>query len=161
MALRSSTTPNGSVWLGSNSGQLTRVELASGATEQYGVPERVYAFSTSHFFDDDNQVLWVTGLGFTRIDVATGLVKVYSFDASNPGAVANQLWSVDQGTDGHLWLASSSGIHEFDPATGTYVALYHDALPIPEATDARFGPDGLLWSSRVPHCRVSTPRPAR
>ncbi len=108
-------------------------------------PEQVYAFSSSSYFDEDAQQLWITGLGLARIDLASEQVEVFSFDAENPGSVVNQLWSVDRRDDGSLWLASSNGVHEFDPVTGQYVDLHYESFPSTGSTDARFGPDGRLW----------------
>ncbi len=108
-------------------------------------PEQVYAFSSSTYFDAEAQHLWVTGLGLARFDVTNQEVEVFSYDAENPGSVVNQLWSVDRRDDGSLWLASSNGVHEFDPVNGEFVELHYEPLPSPGSTDARFGPDGRLW----------------
>lgn len=142
---------DGSVWFRSPFGNGVGVvrptgviELLIGESVDEG-PEQVYAFNTSQFYDRDKQQLWVTGLGLARIDMATADVQVYSFDPTNPGSVLNQLWSVDRGPDGTLWLASSNGVHEFDPSAGEYVALHRDDLPITGVTDGRFDADGTLW----------------
>jgi len=112
----------GTLWLGSTFGVL-RFDPTSGASLRYGLgPEETPRADVNRLLLTDDG-LWVAG--------GSGRPGLYHIDldadppiASGPGTRGLELegegvFDIHPGPDGVLWLATSSGLVRYDPATGS------------------------------------------
>ena len=116
------------------------------------------------FVDTLEQVLWLgTGMGLTRLDPASGMVRTYQSSPDDPNSLAdNIVRKVFRDKDGQLWVGCyNHGLSLYRPATDDFANFSHkvpglDSLRVrlPRLNEswlnsfkaiAQTPKDGLLW----------------
>lgn len=89
----------------------------------------VYAFA------EVNQNLWIgtNGLGLSKMDLETGLVKNYPFNSDTIRSLwDNTVYALESDINGNIWVGSySGGLSQFDPLTETFKHIYNDMEHFP------------------------------
>ena len=101
---------------------------------------------------DSRGVLWATtdGQGLCKIEFSSdgNSLTIKHFDKQD-GMPSNSASSVTEGRDGNLWVATSSGLVEFDPVNDIIIDIYMQADEV-VGSHFTFGsnfksPDGLVY----------------
>ena len=101
----------------------------------------------NQIFGDSKSRIWIAtaGAGIKRLDPASG--TFVSYDRSD-GLLHNNVRSIVETPDGHLWLGTASGISDFEPETGKFRNYsYSDGILTNEFSEqaALRTADGKLW----------------
>ncbi len=65
----------------------------------------------------DPGVVWVSGFGLSRLDVATGTFRLYTTEDGLPN---NTVYGALEDDRGMIWVSTNNGLSRFDPATETF-----------------------------------------
>jgi ligand-binding sensor domain-containing protein/signal transduction histidine kinase len=132
---------SGVLWL---AGQGLLARLVGGHVSpvhpQQGLPES----NGRALFEDSNGRFWV-GLRFGGVSVAARPSdRGFQFTnySSDTGLAGNAVWCVTEGDDGRLYLGTSNGIEQLDPATGR---TRHFALSGGKVTNCVRAGNGSIW----------------
>ena len=98
-------------------------------------------------------MLWIatSSMGLVRLDTNTGKFTTFLMDPTQPDSQAVN-WTQDVYSDGtSLWVASSTGLFLFDPATGKFTHHYteKDGLPSNSVVSVLGDAQGNLWVGTV------------
>ena len=108
--------------------------------------------AVTSFALDSRGVLWATtdGQGLCKIEFSSdgNSLTIKHFD-KQVGMPSNSVSSVTEGRDGKLWVATTSGLVEFDPESDSIVDIYMQADEV-VGSHFTFGsnfksPDGLVY----------------
>ncbi len=116
----------GTLWVGTWYAGASRTDLASGGFDRIrAVPGKANTLSSSQVVniagDADGNIYFATLDGLNRLDAATGTIKVYRHEASDPRGIAdNRIDLIVPQSDGLWWLGTESGLGRFDPKTGRF-----------------------------------------
>jgi hypothetical protein len=101
--------------------------------------------------DDAERVWRATPQGLQRIDPpqngseTDSKCSSFLYHTGNSGLLADAVWDVALDSWGHLWVATSRGLHIFDRQKGWLALTGPDGLPLEEVTHLALCPDGTLW----------------
>lgn len=97
------------------------------ATSSYKKVQEGSDLVINNFLIDSRGILWAAtdGAGLCRIDIPSegGSVTVRSID-KNSGMPSNTASSITEDGKGHLWVATTAGLVEFDPVNETILKTY-------------------------------------
>ena len=108
--------------------------------------------AVTSFALDSRGVLWATtdGQGLCKIEFSSdgNSLTIKHFDKQD-GMPSNSVSSVTEGRDGKLWVATTSGLVEFDPESDSIIDIYMQADDV-VGSHFTFGsnfksPDGLVY----------------
>jgi ligand-binding sensor domain-containing protein/signal transduction histidine kinase len=129
---------DGTLWVGCDQ-FVNKFDPATEAFTRYPVP------FVSHISQDGAGMLWLaTSTGLYGLDRATGRIRHYSHDPSDPSSLSgSDITMTGEDKGGRFWVANTKGLDEFDRGTGK--ATLHFPLP----GDARFSfyedRFGIFW----------------
>ena len=74
----------------------------------------------------------------------------FPIDHNGPHSLLGPVWHISQDRAGLLWLATSTGLHRLDPATGTFRHYSHNpsdpaSLSSSAVTSTYEDREGTLW----------------
>jgi len=111
----------GFLWFGSDSGAIrydgSRMHVLRAHPDSR---PRISSDNASHVFVDRDGILWLGtwGGGLDRIDLATGEVRNWRFDAADADSLASDhVQSLYQDSAGTLWIGTGAGLMRMDTAT--------------------------------------------
>ena len=129
------------LWLGTDQSELLKYNLDTGRISPFKINSDLKYSITSIFQDDTNSnVLWIgsLGIGFYSFDQKkekfTDLKYPAAFDTvKNRRALLNIsgfffVTAIIGSENNRLWLSTLHGLHEYDPATGSYISYLHDPI---------------------------------
>ena len=130
---------DGALWVGCDE-FLNKFGPATETFTRYPVP------FVTHISQDTAGTLWLaTGTGLYRLDPATGQIRQYSHDPSDPSSLSsNDVKSSGEDKEGRFWVANREGLDEFDRRTGKVTLRVPLREPLPEFSfyEDRFG---VFW----------------
>lgn len=101
--------------------------------------------------EDEKGNLWVTydeGVGLARYDYTRGCYIRYRINDQSNNYAVNSMTSIKKDSKGKLWIATrGSGIYQFDPMTGDFIAYNDPAIDFGEQVRKRIYIDqnDKLW----------------
>ncbi|MEX2565659.1 MAG: two-component regulator propeller domain-containing protein, partial [Cyclobacteriaceae bacterium] len=97
----------------------------------------------------DNNILWVSDFGLTRIDLSDNSVQSFNHNPENPNSISsNLIFGIYQEPDRSLWLTTDQGLNHFDPETESVIAYTEeDGLPTNFTESVLPGENNGLWIS--------------
>ncbi|WP_426416648.1 two-component regulator propeller domain-containing protein [Aestuariirhabdus sp. LZHN29] len=114
-----------SVWAGTASGGLNRLDLTTGVVTRFvhdpANPASLSSNKVRSLYRDNQGRLWVgTWGGGLNLLQADGSFLRYSHQEGDKSSLSdNRATAIEQAADGKLWVATMEGLNLFDPATGT------------------------------------------
>lgn len=132
--------PDGSLWIGTDSGGLNRYDPGTGQfTTWRHDPEQAASLSANRVLSllrDANSALWVgTAAGLDRFDVDR---EAFIHTSGNSGAV----YSLHEDEAGRLWAGTALGLFRIDRETGRVHLATATAAPVRAIVPAS---EGRLW----------------
>jgi ligand-binding sensor domain-containing protein/signal transduction histidine kinase len=145
---------DGAIWVGTYRHGVGRLDEATGRFEVYrhspGDPSSLSDDSVLHLFADHLGQIWVgTNDGLNRLDAAHHRFDVYKVSPQNRWSQCYIVIQEDQ--HGFLWLGTEyTGLHRFDPRTGTFNVYKSDPLKRGSLSDDTIGAiciddQGAMW----------------
>ena len=119
----------GTLWVGTWYAGASRADLDSGGFDRIrAVPGKANTLSSSQVVniagDAEGNLYFATLEGLNRLDAASGAMKVYRHDASDPhGITDNRIDLIVPQNDGLWWLGTDSGLGRFDAKTGRFTPI--------------------------------------
>ncbi|MFZ1806071.1 MAG: ATP-binding protein, partial [Cyclobacteriaceae bacterium] len=96
-----------------------------------------------------DKFVWVAaaGSGLNRIDPVTNSVKQYDYNPQDNNSIShNNIFDIQEDSQGMIWLATSEGINKLDPTTETITRYTEeDGLPTNLTVGVVEGDDGEMW----------------
>jgi ligand-binding sensor domain-containing protein/signal transduction histidine kinase len=145
---------DGGLWVGTTTGGVSRVDLATGAVETYRAGSDPQALSDDFVWvlreDPAANALWIgTDIGgVNRLDLANRTLRRFGHQPGRKDGLSdNRITSLLPAHDGRRWwIGTAFGLDLLDPESG---AVRHfgenSGLPSPVVQALATAPDGSLW----------------
>ncbi len=121
------------LWIGTFSGQLFRMDPATGNIERFSdtkpAPDGLWGNPVESVFKDREGMLWVgQQRGLYRIDPVRMSHRKFTVDAANPDSLSNSnIEFIRQTDDQHLWIGTwGGGLDLYDFKTKRFRSFQHD-----------------------------------
>jgi signal transduction histidine kinase/ligand-binding sensor domain-containing protein/CheY-like chemotaxis protein/HPt (histidine-containing phosphotransfer) domain-containing protein len=124
----------GALWIGTMTGGLDRMDLATGAVQVYRFaeadPSTLPADGVMSLYEDRAGVLWVGtfGGGLASIDRSTGRITRYPYGGASPSSLSSsRAGAIVEDTLGNLWVGTEGGgLNLLDRKTGLFHTYRRD-----------------------------------
>ena len=120
--------PGGSIWVGTNSGGLDRLDPEEGTCRRYG---QLMAggpagpnIAVSSILSDADHGLWVgtAGGGLWHMDPAGAVIRDYFHQPADPGSLSHStVWALQRDSSGTLWAGTYDGLCRYDAAKDRFI----------------------------------------
>jgi len=141
---------DGNLWIGTDGGGLVKWDRA---TERFTRrSETTSAYIRAVRFDTDG-ALWIgtRDAGLDRLEVASGKVTHFGYDAANPSSLSNDhVYTLHLDRSGRLWVGTDAGVSLYEARLRSFTRFGHDS-----ANPSSLGHDrvrallsdesGMLW----------------
>jgi len=147
----------GALWIGTDTGGLSRYDSATESFETYrhdpADPASLGDDRVRYIYEDSTGSIWVgtDGSGLDRFDRDTGTFEHFRHDASDSSSLSGEnVWSIVEDGDAALWVATDAGLNRLDRRTGAFEHFIHDPDDPVSISDDQLralfvDADGQLW----------------
>jgi len=119
------------IWVGTEDGGINKYNKTTKSYSYFNKDSKINPISENcikAFLDDKEGNLWVGTFqgGINVINLKTGTIKQYK--QGKPGSnslSSNDVWDFALDKDGNIWIASSAGVNQYNPKTGTFTQYPH------------------------------------
>ncbi|MBV9500570.1 MAG: response regulator [Acidobacteriaceae bacterium] len=123
---------DGSLWIGSKSGGLDRLDPSRDTLTHYRhdlrKPGSLASDDILSIYRDHIGNLWIgTDDGLDRLDPSSGTFVHYRHNPQDPGSLSsNSIVALHEDRQGNLWVGTIFGLNKLDRATGRFSRFLHD-----------------------------------
>ena len=141
-------TPDGLIWLSTQSSNLYRIDLYNNIVPHIG---NSGSDGVSSFCQESSSVLWMgTPAGLVRKDLSDGTVKHFTHEPANFNSISgNNISDIIKDKRGDLWIGTrDAGLNRFNPITKTFTRYFNDPVKDSNLNDINVlfeGRDSTIW----------------
>lgn len=147
---------DGNLWVATNGGGVAKMSRSTKRFESFRHdPENSNTIASnvvrSILIDNDHIWLALRGDGLDRLDTKTGQFTHYNFgDGEHPTKNPNEIFALQKGAAGTLWVGSNAGLIKLDTESGAVTKFNHDSKDTQSLSDHRVrsiftDSDGRMW----------------